>query len=65
VAIQLLIEGQAVLLEGDEATIGGNAAQPGDVLHLASGGLDMDAGHGPEQVGVAFWCEFLHVFAAQ
>ncbi|MCY1170294.1 hypothetical protein D9M73_103590 [compost metagenome] len=61
VAVDLMVERQAVLLKNQHAAIGRDAAQPGDVLHLAAGRLDMDAGQVAEQVGEALGGELLDV----
>ncbi len=47
------------------AAVGGNAAYAGDVLHFAAGGLDMNAGHGAEQVGEILWRDFGNIILAQ
>ena len=64
-AVNFVIERQAILLKDQIAAISGNAAHAGDVLNLAAGGLDMDTGHGAEQVGEILGRDFGNVVLAQ
>ena len=60
-AVEFLEQRQAVLLIIEEAAIGRNAADAGDVLHLAAGRLDMDAGQRADQVGRALGRQLLDI----
>ena len=65
IAVILVEHRQPVLLEGDEATVARQAAQADDVLDLAAGVLDREAGQLAEQVGEVDRRELLDVGVAQ
>jgi hypothetical protein len=60
-SVDLVVKWQAVLLENQVSAIGGNAADPRDILHFAAGRLDLNARNRAEQICKALGCDLLHV----